>query len=68
MPNNFDNKNRLMIVPSRMYNVRSNSNVSYRHVLHVMKQFCEVGILKKENSKGYQILDFEHLKNLLEEA
>lgn len=37
-------------------------NVSYRHVLHVIKQFCELGILIKEKGKGYTISDMEKLK------
>lgn len=39
-------------------------NVSYRHVLHVIKQFCELGILTKENRKGYIVSDIEELKQL----
>lgn len=34
-------------------------NVSYRHVLHVIKHFCEDGILKK--GKGYEISDYDKL-------
>ncbi|WP_160690803.1 cyclic nucleotide-binding domain-containing protein [Clostridium sp. C2-6-12] len=41
-------------------------NVSYRHVLYVIKQFCENGILEKDKGKGYIILDIEKLKQLLE--
>ncbi|CDI50074.1 cyclic nucleotide-binding domain-containing protein [Clostridium tetani] len=41
-------------------------NVSYRHVLYVIKQFCELGILKKENGKEYIISDIEKLKELQE--
>lgn len=41
-------------------------NVSYRHVLYVISQFCELGILKKEKGKGYIILDIEKLKELQE--
>lgn len=42
-------------------------NVSYRHVLYVIKQFCESGILAKDKEKGYIILDMEKLKQLREE-
>ncbi len=37
-------------------------NVSYRHVLYVMRQFREMGILVKEKKKGYSIVDFDKLK------
>lgn len=37
-------------------------NVSYRHVLFVMKKFCDDGILKKE--KGYRIVDQEKLEEV----
>lgn len=39
-------------------------NVSYRHVLYVIKKFCELGILTKEKGKGYVISDIEKLKQL----
>lgn len=39
-------------------------NVSYRHVLYVMKQFREWGILDKDKEKGYVITDVEKLKEL----
>lgn len=39
-------------------------NVSYRHVLYVMKQFRERGILEKDNEKGYIIVDIEKLKEV----
>lgn len=39
-------------------------NVSYRHVLYLMKQFRECGILIKDKGKGYAIADFERLKEL----
>jgi CRP/FNR family putative post-exponential-phase nitrogen-starvation transcriptional regulator len=39
-------------------------NVSYRHVLYVIKDFCELGILSKEKGKGYIISDIEKLKQL----
>jgi cAMP-binding proteins - catabolite gene activator and regulatory subunit of cAMP-dependent protein kinases len=42
-------------------------NVSYRHVLYVIKQFCENGILAKDREKGYIISDMEKLKQLREE-
>jgi CRP-like cAMP-binding protein len=42
-------------------------NVSYRHVLYVIKQFCENGILAKDKEKGYIILNMEKLKQLREE-
>ncbi|EOR25408.1 catabolite gene activator [Clostridium sartagoforme AAU1] len=42
-------------------------NVSYRHILYVIKQFCENGILSKDKEKGYIILDMEKLKQLREE-
>lgn len=41
-------------------------NVSYRHVLYVIQQFCELGILKKEKGKGYIISDMEKLKEFQE--
>lgn len=37
-------------------------NVSYRHVLHVIKHFCESGILTK--GKGYIISDFDKLTQI----
>lgn len=39
-------------------------NVSYRHVLYVMKQFKESGVIQKEKKKraGYKILDKERLE------
>ncbi|EOR25370.1 catabolite gene activator [Clostridium sartagoforme AAU1] len=42
-------------------------NVSYRHVLYVIKEFCENGILSKDKGKGYIILDMENLRQLREE-
>ena len=39
-------------------------NVSYRHVLYVMKQFRERGILSKDKGKGYRIIDMDKLKEL----
>jgi CRP-like cAMP-binding protein len=39
-------------------------NVSYRHVLYVMKQFRELGILWKDKKKGYSIVDINKLKEL----
>lgn len=39
-------------------------NISYRHVLFVMKKFCDEGILIRE--KGYSIADFEKLKEIAE--
>lgn len=42
-------------------------NVSYRHVLYVIKQFCESGILAKDKEKGYIVIDMEKLKQLREE-
>lgn len=39
-------------------------NVSYRHVLYVIKQFCANGILAKDKEKGYILLDMEKLKQL----
>ena len=41
-------------------------NVSYRHVLYVMKQFVEAGILEKINGKGYVITDLDQLRELQE--
>ncbi|WP_312369530.1 DUF1697 domain-containing protein [Lachnoclostridium sp.] len=32
-------------------------NISYRYVLYVIKQFCELGILTKEKGMGYTISD-----------
>ncbi len=37
-------------------------NVSYRHLLFVIKKFCEDGLLEKE--KGYIITDFNKLKEI----
>lgn len=37
-------------------------NVSYRHVLHVIKHFCELGILTK--GKAYVISDFDKLTQI----
>lgn len=37
-------------------------NVSYRHVLFVMKKFCDEGILKKD--KGYRIIDKKRLEEI----
>jgi len=37
-------------------------NISYRHVLFVMKKFCDDGILKKD--KGYRIVDQERLEEI----
>jgi cAMP-binding proteins - catabolite gene activator and regulatory subunit of cAMP-dependent protein kinases len=42
-------------------------NVSYRHVLYVMKQFRELGILKKEKTSRYCIVDIDKLKELKNE-
>lgn len=39
-------------------------NVSYRHVLHVIKQFCEMKLLRKDKRKEYIIADMEKLKEL----
>lgn len=39
-------------------------NVSYRHVLYVIKQFREWGILEKDKGKGYTIVDIDKLKEL----
>lgn len=39
-------------------------NVSYRHVLYVMKQFREWGILQKNKGKGYSIIDIDNLRKL----
>lgn len=37
-------------------------NVSYRHILHVMRQFCDEGILVKD--KGYHIADMSALTKM----
>ncbi|KHE67237.1 helix-turn-helix domain-containing protein, partial [Halobacillus sp. BBL2006] len=37
--------------------------VSYRHLLHVLAQFCEKGYLQKEG-KQYQIKDRQRLREL----
>lgn len=37
-------------------------NVSYRHILYVIKQFRDCGILKKCSGKGYVIVDMEKLE------
>lgn len=39
-------------------------NISYRHVLFVMKKFCDEGILIRD--QGYSIADFEKLKEIAE--
>lgn len=41
-------------------------NVSYRHVLFVIKKFCDEGIMKKES--GYFIADFERLREIAERS
>ncbi|GLB30606.1 transcriptional regulator YeiL [Lacrimispora amygdalina] len=41
-------------------------NVSYRHVLFIMKKFCDEGIIKKE--KKYFISDFGRLKEISERS
>lgn len=41
-------------------------NISYRHVLFVIKKFCDEGILKKE--KGYRITDFKKLVDMAESS
>nr|WP_314462129.1 cyclic nucleotide-binding domain-containing protein [uncultured Clostridium sp.] len=41
-------------------------NVSYRHVLFIMKKFCDEGIMKKE--KGYFIADFGRLREIAERS
>lgn len=41
-------------------------NVSYRHVLYVMKQFRDWGILCKDKKKGYRIVDIDRLRDLQE--
>ena len=37
-------------------------NVSYRHILYVIRQFCDNGILRKDGGKGYVIADRDKLK------
>lgn len=37
-------------------------NISYRHILFVIKKLCDDGILKKD--KGYRIMDYERLKEI----
>ena len=39
-------------------------NVSYRHVLFVIKQFRERGVLEKDKGKGYIISDPEKLREI----
>lgn len=39
-------------------------NVSYRHILYVMKEFRDLGILCKEKKQGYRIVDIEKLKEI----
>lgn len=41
-------------------------NVSYRHILFVMKKFCDEGIMKKE--KGYFIADYKRLQEIAERS
>ncbi|WP_124066833.1 cyclic nucleotide-binding domain-containing protein [Clostridium sp. E02] len=41
-------------------------NISYRHVLFVIKKFCDEGILKKE--EGYFITDFKKLESMAESS
>ena len=41
-------------------------NVSYRQLLYVIRQFGELGVLKKEKGKNYVISDIEKLKQLQE--
>lgn len=40
-------------------------NVSYRHVLHVMRKLVDQGILRKTEGKGYEIIDLAALKKLV---
>lgn len=37
-------------------------NISYRHVLFVMRKFCDDGVLQRE--KGYRIMDFKRLEEI----
>lgn len=39
--------------------------VSYRHLLHVLTQFCQKGYLQKEG-RGYQIKQYDSLYELAE--
>jgi CRP-like cAMP-binding protein len=41
-------------------------NVSYRHVLFVMKKFCEEGVMKK--GKGYVVTDMKGLEKISENS
>lgn len=41
-------------------------NISYRHILFVMKKFCDDGILKKD--KVYIIMDYQKLKEISDSA
>lgn len=41
-------------------------NVSYRHMLYVIKHFCKLEILTKQRGIGYLISDIEKLKQYLE--
>ncbi|MGE5627205.1 MAG: cyclic nucleotide-binding domain-containing protein [Solirubrobacterales bacterium] len=39
-------------------------NVSYRHILYVMKEFRDLGILRKEKKQGYRIVDIDKLEGM----
>lgn len=41
-------------------------NVSYRHMLYVIKHFCDLEVLTKQKGTGYLITDIEKLKQYLE--
>jgi CRP-like cAMP-binding protein len=43
-------------------------NVSYRHVLYVMRQFREMGILSNNKKKGYRMVDIEKLIEFLDQV
>lgn len=54
------NKNGIYDIPHT--DVSEYLNVSYRHVLHIIKQFREFGILEKTKNKGYTIKNLEKLE------
>jgi CRP-like cAMP-binding protein len=43
-------------------------NVSYSHVLYVMRQFREMGILSNDKKKGYHMVNIEKLIEFLDQV
>ena len=51
--------NKLMVRSRRLSEYM---NISYPHVLFVMRKFCDDGVLQRE--KGYKIMDFKRLEEI----